>query len=329
MTTFEEAIEALRAYNTERETALKSAQDAAKDYMAQAIELTAANERLSQQLVVAQEKNVQLKGLYDGALANIAQLKADLAKLFPMKFGDATRKLFLGAAVEHQCPGSYESEFYPATMAQAARPLNNVSRSFVLNTTMPKWRARYPNALFWWADIEWQNPGGVTAQEVSRILPAWQGARDFALAEGKGLQLGGYGFPPRFGIHKTDAEVMAQVDIVRPILDLCDYVLLTLYPIYSDLEKTRVYIRRNVALARRAMPNKRIVVLGWDTWHDTVGAPLAGTPVSREWQRVFLDELLAAGVDVYAPWLMAAAPQPTNEPWWLETQAWKKEKGLV
>jgi hypothetical protein len=231
--------------------------------------------------------------------------------------GDATRKQFLGAPFTEPFPICYESEFYPSSVTPENRKNVTIDYWFVLDDTMPDWRARYPNAPRWISDIEWLNSGGITAAEVAKILPGFQAAREFAAAEGRGLKLGGYGLPPRFGTHMTDAEVMAQVEILRPILNLLDECILTLYPIYTDLAKSREYIRRNIAMGRWAMPGKPLYVLGWDKWHNNVGAPLAGTPVSREWQRMFLEEIQAA--DGYAPWLMAAAPKPTTEPWWLET----------
>jgi len=266
-----------------------------------------------------------LESTISALTAENAALKEEL-RPHRFKFGDATRKQFLGAPFSEAIPGSYEAAFYPSSVAEAARPTTPISRTFVAGTTMPGWRADYPNALHWFGDVEWQNPGGITASEVALILPGFQGARDFATKEAKGLKLSGYGFPPRFGVDKTDAVVRAQVEIVRPILDLLDECLLTLYPIYTDLAKSREYIRRNIAMAREAMPGKRVVVLGWDTWHNNVGAPLAGTPLSREWQRMFLEEVYA-GADAYAPWLKAAAPKPTTEPWWVETQAWLKAIG--
>jgi hypothetical protein len=263
------------------------------------------------------------------ANAEIARLTALLNPPHVLKWGDATRAQFLGFPESY--PGCYESEFWPSSVAKEQRPTTPIQRAFVSATTMPKWRARYPNANHWFADIELfhKKASGddyaLTADEVAKMLPAFQGARDFADAEGRGLQLSAYSIPRRFGVHETDEEVMAQAEICRPILDLLDECLLTLYPVYEDLDKSRVYIRRNIELGRRIMPGKRVIVLGWDTWHPAVGAPLDGTPVSREWQRMFLEELYAAKVDVYAPWLMAAAPKPTNEPWWLETEAFKAQ----
>jgi hypothetical protein len=275
--------------------------------------------------------HLELKHATNTAVERLATIETQRAELDSYKpvMGDATRRQFLGFSESY--PGCYESEFWPSSVAKEQRATTPIQRAFVSATTMPKWRARYPNASHWFADIELfhKKASGdayaLTADEVAKLLPAFQGARDFADAEGRGLQLSAYSIPRRFGVHETDDEVMAQAEICRPILDLLDECLLTLYPVYEDLEKARVYIRRNIELGRRIMPGKRVIVLGWDTWHPAVGAPLDGTPVSREWQRMFLEELYAAKVDVYAPWLMAAAPKPTNEPWWLETEAFKAQ----
>jgi hypothetical protein len=278
-----------------------------------------------------EQDDIQVAGLI-ARDAQIQTLQAEIARLTALlnpphvlKWGDATRAQFLGFPESY--PGCYESEFWPSSVPQSARPTTPIQRAFVSATTMPKWRARYPDASHCFADIELfhKKAAGddyaLTADEVAKMLPAFHGMRDFAAAEGRGLQLSAYSIPRRFGVHETDDQVMAQAEVCRPILDLLDECLLTLYPVYTDLEKARVYIRRNIDLGRRIMPGKRVIVLGWDTWHPSVGAPLAGTPISREWQRMFLEELYAAKVDVYAPWLMAAAPKPTNEPWWLETEA--------
>ncbi len=284
--------------------------------------LTDTNDVLDHALTSAREDLAE-------ANAEIARLTALLNPPHVLKWGDATRAQFLGFPESY--PGCYESEFWPSSVFKEQRPTTPIQRAFVSATTMPKWRARYPNASHWFADIELfhKKASGddyaLTADEVAKMLPAFQGARDFADAEGRGLQLSAYSIPRRFGVHETDEEVMAQAEICRPILDLLDECLLTLYPVYEDLDKSRVYIRRNIELGRRIMPGKRVIVLGWDTWHPAVGAPLDGTPVSREWQRMFLEELYAAKVDVYAPWLMAAAPKPTTEPWWLETEAFRAQ----
>jgi hypothetical protein len=249
-------------------------------------------------------------------LAEIARLTALLKP--PFILGDATRKQFLGAPFLDPFPICYESEFYPSSVTPENRKNVTIDYWFVLDDTMPDWRARYPNAPRWISDIEWLNSGGITAAEVAKILPGFQAAREFAAAEGRGLKLGGYGLPPRFGTHMTDAEVMAQVEVIRPIIDLLDECILTLYPIYTDLEQSRTYIRRNIAMGRAAMPGKPLYVLGWPVWHNNVGAPLKGTAVSVEWWRMFLEEV-HAGADGFAPWLTAATPKPINEPWWLET----------
>jgi hypothetical protein len=251
----------------------------------------------------------------------IERLEAELALYRPaFVWGDATRQQFLGAPFTEPFPICYESEFYPSSVAPENRKNATIDYWFALDDTMPDWRARYPNAPRWISDIEWLNSGGITAAEVAKILPGFQAAREFAAAEGRGLKLGGYGLPPRFGTHMTDAEVMAQADIIRPILDLLDECILTLYPIYTDLEQSRTYIRRNIELGRAAMPGKKVFVLGWPVWHPNVGAPLAGTPVSVEWWRMLIEES-RANADGFAVWLKAATPKPTNEPWWLETLA--------
>jgi hypothetical protein len=250
--------------------------------------------------------------------AEIARLTALLKPAFVL--GDATRKQFLGAPFTEPFPGSYESAFWPSTVTEAGRSTTPIVRAFVSGTTMPKWRASYPNAKHWFGDLELFHSQGLTVTEVAKLLPAYQGARDFADNEGKGLQLGAYGIPPRFGTHMTDAEVMAQAEICRPILDLLHYCLLTLYPIYTDLAKSRTYIRRNIDLGRRAMPGKKVIVLGAPGWHPTVGAPLAGTPISPEWWRMLLEEC-REHADGFAIWMKADQPKPTIEPWWLETEA--------
>jgi hypothetical protein len=271
------------------------------------VTIVGLNERIENQIGTLQEQD-----------AEIARLTALLKPTFIL--GDATRKQFLGAPFTEPFPGSYESAFWPSTVTEAGRSTTPIVRAFVSGTTMPKWRASYPNAKHWFGDLELFHSGGLTVAEVAKLLPAYQGARDFADNEGKGLQLGAYGIPPRFGTHMTDAEVMAQAEICRPILDLLDYCLLTLYPIYTDMEKSRTYIRRNIDLGRRAMPGKKVIVLGAPGWHPTVGAPLAGTPISVEWWRMLLEEC-REHADGFAIWMKADQPKPTAEPWWLETEA--------
>jgi hypothetical protein len=267
---------------------------------------------------------VEQIGRIDGLEDENERLKAEIALLRPpapaFVLGDATRKQFLGAPFTEQFPGLYENSFWPSNVTDAQQPTTPIQRSFVSGTAMPKWRASYQNARYWFGDLELFHSGGLTVAEVAKLLPAYQGARDFADNEGKGLQLGAYGIPPRFGTHMTDAEVMAQAEICRPILNLLDYCLLTLYPIYTDMEKSRTYIRRNIDLGRRAMPGKKVIVLGAPGWHPTVGAPLAGTPISVEWWRMFLEEV-RANADGFAIWMKADQPKPTTEPWWLETQS--------
>jgi hypothetical protein len=259
---------------------------------------------------------------HEADLAEIARLNAIINPPPTFLWGDATRQQFLGNGFSEPFPISYESEFYPSSVAQSERPNVTIDYNFVLNNTMPNWRDEYPDSPRWISDIEWANSGGVTAAEVAKMLPGYQAARAFADAEGRGLKLGAYGFPRRWGVDTSESSIASATAIYQPILDLLDECILTLYPIYTDIAKSRRYIQQNIASARLVMPGKKLIVLGWDTWHSNVGAPLSGTPVSPEWQRMFLEEVHAAA-DGYAPWLKAAAPQPTNEPWWLETLAWK------
>jgi len=282
--------------------------------------LKATNTKLSQDLfdlnramTLLTDENVRLK-------AEIAQLKP--AK--PFILADATRQQWLGMPAS--MPISYESEVYPASLPQEQRPTTAISRDFVRATTMPRWRMKYPTAPRWCADIEWQWRDNVfTAEEVQRVLPAFQGARDFADAERKGLKLGGYGFTHRFGLGVDPARIKAQIEVYRPILDLLDEAHITLYAIYFDIEQSRQYIRENIAMAREAMPGKPVICLLWPAWHGNVKSThpeLPGTPISPGWWRMAL-ETCHEHADGLAIWTKAAAPQPTNEPWWLETQSWR------
>jgi hypothetical protein len=263
--------------------------------------------------------------------AEIARLTALLNPKPAFLWGDATRQQFLGGGFTEPFPGMYESAFWPSTVTQEQRSTTPIQRAFVSGTAMPKWRAAYPNAPYWFGDLELYHSGGFTAAEIAKMLPGFQGARDFADNEGKGLQLAAYLIPRRFGVSANgtfdEAAVMAQIEICRPILNLFDYCLLSLYPIYTSLERSRAYIRANIAMARKAMPGKKVIVLGASGWHSNAqdpntGLPVPGSPITREWQRMFLEEV-HANADGYAPWLMAAEPKPTTEPWWLETLAWK------
>jgi hypothetical protein len=249
--------------------------------------------------------------LLTDAKAEIARLTALLPK--PFLWGDATRLQFLGAPFAEPFPFCYESEFYPGD----AR--GQIDYGYVLNETMPDWRVRYPNSPRWAADIEWLFSSGITAAEVQQILPAFLAARHFAGLEGRGMKLGAYNMPKRIGVDSTANEV----EVLRPILDLLDEVILPLYPLYTDVEKSRRYVQQNIAMARAAMPGKPVYVIGWPAWHPNVGAPLAGTPVSVEWWRMLLEESRAAA-DGFAIWLKAAAPKPTTEPWWLETTSFRR-----
>jgi hypothetical protein len=242
--------------------------------------------------------------------AEIARLTALLSPAPAFVWGDATRQQFLGAPFTEAFPFCYESEFYPGD----AR--GQIDFLYALQTTMPQWRANYPNSPRWAADIEWLFSGGITAAEVQQVLPAFQAARDFAEREDMGLRLGAYNMPKRIGVDSTANEV----EVLRPILDLLDEAILPLYPLYTDVEKGRRYVQQNIAMARAAMPGKPVYVIGWPAWHPNVGAPLAGTPVSVEWWRMLIEESLA-NADGFAVWLKAATPKPTNEPWWLETLA--------
>jgi len=292
-------------------------------------ELGQTNTDLAQKLF-DNEKALELAGkaLTESGVQNaelkeeIERLKAELALLRPpFVLGDATRKQLLGGGFSAPFPICYESEFYPNSVAKADRPNVTIDRAFVLNDTMPDWRARYPNSPRWISDIEWLNSGGITDAEVARILPAFQAARAFAATEGKGLKLGGYGLLPRFGTHMTDDQVRAQRAIIQPILDLLDETILTLYPIYADIEQSRTYIRRNIAMGREI--GRPVYALLWPVWHINVGTPLANTPVSLEWWRMAMDEC-RAGADGLAIWLRSDQPQqPTDEPWWLESQRWR------
>ena len=275
-----------------------------------------------------EQENADYHQVAEEQIAEIHAQRAELARLKallpPFIFADATRQQWLG--LPDSLPISYESEFYPSGVTQAQRPTTPISRDFVRTTTMPRWRTSYPNAPRWCADIEWQWSDNVfTADEVQRILPAFQGARDFADTERKGLRLGGYGFTHRFGNSTDLARVREQIEVYRPILDLLDEVHLTLYAIYFDIEASRRYIVRNIEMARESMPGKPVICLLWPAWHGNVKGThpeLPGTPISVEWWRMAL-ETCHEHADGLAIWTKAAAPQPTNEPWWLETQAFR------
>lgn len=244
-------------------------------------------------------------------LDEIERLNAELALYRPrFLWGDATRQQFLGAPFTESFPFCYESEFYPGSER------GQVSFDFVLNYTMPAWRTKYPYSRHWAADIEWQFSGGVTAAEVAQILPAFQAARAF----GRDLRIGAYNIPKRIGVDSTPTEI----ELMRPVLDLLDEAILPLYALYSDVEKGRRYVRQNIAMARAAMPGKPVYVVGWPAWHPNAvtatSGIVAGDPISVEWWRMLLEESQAA--DGFAIWLKASAPQPTGEPWWLETLAW-------
>ena len=281
------------------------------------------NAQLAEKDATIAAKDAEIASLHaviDRQHDEIERLKAELALYKPAEpefiLGDATRQQFLGAPFTEPFPICYESEFY---RSGDDRPGTTIDFDYVVNHTLPDWRGRYPNSPRWIADIEWQNSGGITADEVAKLLPGFQAARQFADSEGKGLKIGGYGFPKRFGTDQTDEQVLAQAAIYQPITDLLDECILTLYPIYTDIERSRTYIRRNIEMGRRIMPGKPVYALGWPTWHANVGAPLAGTEVSIEWWRMFMEE--CGGADGWAIWLKAATPQPTDEPWWLETLA--------
>jgi hypothetical protein len=256
----------------------------------------------------------QLHAIIGDHKAEIARLTALLNPAPAFVWGDATRQQFLGAPFTEPFPFCYESEFY------ASGSEGPIDYGFVRVVTMRDWRAAYPNSPRWAADIEWQFSGGVTAAEVQQILPAFQAARDFAAAEGRGLKLGAYNMPKRIGVDSTATEV----EVLRPILDLLDEVILPLYPLYTDVEKGRRYVQQNIAMARAAMPGKPVYVIGWPAWHPnavtTTNGIVAGAPVSVEWWRMLLEES-RANADGFAVWLKAATPKPTNEPWWLETLA--------
>lgn len=314
-------------------TSRESARTLANDVLAVIAEAEAAEAAVatkdaeiaaSRQTVLDRNLTINsLTAMIDTRDAEIARLTA----LFPKFWGDATRKQFLGAPFLAPFPLCYESEFYPPTVTQANRPNVTIDRSFVLGNTMPKWRAAYPAAPRWISDIEWLNKDGIAAAEVAKVLPGFQAAREFANTEGKGLKLSGYGLPPRIGNQTTDAAVLAQVAIVQPILDLFDECVLPLYAIYTDIEKSRAYIRRNIEFGRTTMPGKPVYVIGWPAWHGNVGAPLAGTPISVEWWHMLMEESRSLA-DGFAIWLKAAEPKPVSEPWWVETVAFKSS-GIV
>jgi hypothetical protein len=259
----------------------------------------------------------------DAARAEIARLTALLNPRPTFVLGDATRKQFLGAPFIEQFPFQYQSALYRSGTTIAQMMAQNIDEAFVVNNAIPDWRAVYPTSPRWLFDIEWQNrsdsPGGreVVAAEVSRIRPAVTGARK---ALGPNVKLGGYSWPRRFAVDADPAYVKSQIDVSRPILDLLDEALVTLYPIYTDLAKSRRYIQQNIAIAREAMPGKKVIVIGAPGWHANVGAPLAGTPISVEWWRMLLEEV-HANADGFAIWMKADQPKPTTEPWWLETEA--------
>jgi hypothetical protein len=330
---------ALMVADYERDIAEKDATIAAKDATILLNEQVMEQDRLARNALVTEverldaeiadliEENVGFEMQHARDFNEIERLKAELALYKPAEpafiMGDATRKQFLGAPFLTQFPGCYESEFY---RSGDDRKGIWVDYDYVLNVTMPNWRARYPDAKYWWGDIEWFNASDsdgareITAAEVAKVLPAFKAARDFAEQEGKGLLVGAYMLPKRFGTHMTDAEVRAQAEVYRPVLDVLTMCVLTLYAIYSDMDKSRDYIRRNVLMGRELMPGKKLFVIGAPYWHANVGAPLANTPLSAEWQRMFLEEVTSLA-DGYAPWLPAAYPKPTNEPWWLEARS--------
>lgn len=276
--------------------------------------LTEATYRLAERDATIAEQSEQIVALH----AEIARLNA---LLNPFKWGDSTQRLFLGEPFTFQLPIMKEAEFYPpeSQLPQSERRNVLIDRTLMMNTKLPAWRLRYPDALHWVGDVEWQNSGGVTADEVIKLLPGFQAARDFFAAEGRGVKMGGYGFPRRWAVDASAATIAAQTAIYQPILDLLDVCVVTAYPIYTDIEKSRRYVQQNIASGRQVMPGKPVYVLGWPYWHNNVGDPLRGTPVSVEWWRMFLEESRAAdGVSIF---LEASDPKPTTEPWWLETLA--------
>lgn len=262
-------------------------------------------------------------GPYAALQSQLTIAEAEIARLTALipapkfRMFDATVNHILGPNYETM-PLLAESRLFPTTARGKA------DLAYIKGTTMPRWRKENPTAPMIVVDYEEPNtldPGdtkAVTEAEIADYVSVVKVIKEFDPT----LKVSIYGLPLRSQNHGPDGEAawIASLAHFKPLMDVMDFITISLYPLTSNLATYIWYLGSNLRMGRTYSGSKPLYPFISPMFHKnakdpTTGLTLYNTPIPATFMTATL-EACKAQADGFCHWQYAANTLNKTQAWY-------------